>query len=101
LGRSADIGLNFNRTFNDKQMKYVSKLRVFKAFFNSKSDEWKGRPTENDWKAVDVAWENTFSAAITKYVQVQLFTELLYDKEIDRRGRFREVLGLGLAYKLF
>jgi hypothetical protein len=74
-------------------MKYVSKLRVFKALFNSKS-------YEDYWKAVDVAWENTFSASLTKYVQVQLFTELLYDKEIDLRGRFREVLGLGLSYKL-
>lgn len=95
-----DWTTDFSRTFNDKQMKYVSKLRVFKALFNSKSDEWKGESYEDYWKAVDIAWENTFSASLTKYVQVQLFTELLYDKETDKRGRFREVLGLGLSYKL-
>jgi len=95
-----DWTTDFSRTFNDKQMKYVTKLRVFQALFNSKSDELKGQYNEDYWKTADVAWENTFSAALTKYVQVQLFTELLYDKEIDKRGRFREVLGLGLSYKL-
>jgi hypothetical protein len=95
-----DWTTDFSRTFKDKQMKYVSKLRVFKALFNSKSDERKGLPNQDDWKAPDVAWENTFSASLTKYIQMQLFMELLYDKEIDRRGRFREVLGLGLSYKL-
>lgn len=82
-------------------LKYVTKLRTFKALFNSKSDEWEGQPYEDYWKTVDVAWENTLSASVTKYVQVSLFAELLYDKEIEVRGRFREVLGLGLTYKLF
>ena len=96
-----DWTTDFNRKFAGEQMKVVSKLRVFKALFNSKADEWKGLPNQDDWKAVDLAWENTFSAGIGKYIQVQLFTELLYDKEIDRRGRLREVLGLGVSYKLF
>jgi len=91
---------DYTQTLSGESLKYVSKLRLFKAFFYSESDEVKGTEWEDYWKTVDVAWENTLSASITKYVQVSLFAELLYDKELELRGRFREVLGLGLTYKL-
>jgi hypothetical protein len=84
-----------------KDLKYVSKLRVFEALFNSRADDLKGLEEEDYWKSPDVAWENTISASVAKYIQTSLFFEVLYDKEIDLRGRFREVLGLGLSYKLF
>lgn len=88
---------DLSHTFSGDNMKYVTKARVFQALFNSESDELE----EDDWKTPDLAWENTLSASFSKYIQVSLFFELLYDKEIDLRGRFRQVLGLGLAYKLF
>ena len=87
-------------TFGGGNMKYVSKLRVFQALYNSEEDELDGE-TADDWQTADVAWENTLSASVSKYIQVSLFAEVLYDKEIDLRGRFRETLGLGIAYKLF
>jgi len=87
-------------TFGGGNMRYVSKLRVFQAFFNSEEDELEGEEADY-WKSADVAWENTLSANVSKYIQVSLFAELLYDKEVDLRGRFRETLGLGIAYKLF
>ncbi len=88
---------DFAHTFGGDNLKYVSKLRVFQALFNSEEDEFEN----DDWKTADLAWENTFSANVAKYIQVSLFAELLYDKEIDERGRFRETLGLGLSYTLF
>jgi len=100
---STDGGLewvtDFKRTFNPS-LSYVSKLRVFQAFFSSASDDFEGLPNEDYWKTADVAWENTFAAAVAKYVQVSLFFELLYDKEVELRGRFREILALGVTYKL-
>ena len=92
---------DFNWKFSADKLKYVSKLRVFEALFNSSSDDLKDLPQEDYWKSPDVAWENTISASVSKYIQASLFCELLYDKEIDVRGRFREVLGLGIAYKMF
>jgi len=98
---------DYAQTFAGENLKYVSKLRVFKALFNSEakdledSDVAAVRATADYWKTPDVAWENTLSASVSKYIQVSLFAELLYDKEIDVRGRFREVLGLGVTYKLF
>jgi len=100
-----DAGLelvtDYKQVFGEGNLKYVSKLRLFQALYNSESDDLKGLDNEDDWKTVDVAWENTLSASVVKYIQVSLFCELLYDKEIDPRGRFREVLGLGVTYKLF
>jgi hypothetical protein len=87
-------------TLSDK-ISYTSKLSLYKALFYSKSDELKGTPRENYWKEPDVNWENTVSVSVAKYVTVSLYAQLLYDKEIDKGGRFKETLSLGLTYKLF
>ncbi|MCK4386242.1 MAG: hypothetical protein KAW52_08275, partial [candidate division Zixibacteria bacterium] len=65
------------------------------------SDKFKGTSEEDYWKQIDVNWENSLSISISKYVTVSLYAQLLYDKEISKRGRFKETLSLGFAYKLF
>jgi len=99
-----DAGLEWvtdlSHTFNEN-LKAVSKLRVFKALTSSASDDLAGMPGEDDWKGVDVAWETTLSAAVSKYIQTTLFFELLYDKEIVDEMRYRELFGFGVTYKLF
>ncbi len=101
---ATDGGIEWVTDFNvvlNEQVRIVTKLSTFKALFNSQKDDLKGMPEENYWKAVDVNFENTFSVAIAKYLQVQLYTQLLYDKEISLAGRFKETLSLGLTYKMF
>ena len=49
---------------------------------------------------VDVNWENTFSAQVAKYLAVSMYIQWLYDKEIDKGGRFKETMALGLTWKL-
>lgn len=87
-------------TLSDK-MSYTSKLSLYKAFFYSKSDKLKGTPQEDDWKEVDINWENGVSVSVAKYVTVSLYTQLLYDKQVSKKGRFKETLSLGLTYKMF
>ena len=87
-------------TLSDK-LSYTSKLSLYKALFYSKSDKLKGTPQQDYWKEVDVNWENTISAAVAKYVTVSLYAQVLYDKEVSKKGRFKETLSLGLTYKLF
>jgi hypothetical protein len=72
----------------------VSKLTVFQALFNSKSDE-----LNNDWKTADLNWDNILRANLTSVLQASLAWQLLYDKEISDGGRFKETLALGLALK--
>ncbi len=76
-----------------------SKLIVFQALFYSETDDLKGMPEEDYWRTADINWENVFTASITKYLMVNLYTQFLYDKEVDRGGRFKQTLGLGLAWK--
>jgi hypothetical protein len=82
-----------------EKLNYIGKLTLFKAFFFSKKDEFEGTPQQNYWKAVDVNFENTVSASISKYVTVSLYAQLIYDKQVDLRGRFKETLALGVTYK--
>lgn len=84
----------------DEKITVTSKLTVFQALFYSEADAVKGQPNEDYWKSPDVNWENIFTAGITKYLMVNLYTQLLYDKEVDVGGRFKQTLSLGLTYKL-
>jgi hypothetical protein len=90
-----DISLALN-----KRVLYVGKLGLYKAFFFSGSDKVKGTGFENDWKAVDLNWENQFRVQVTKIITVNLYTQLLYDKEVSRKGRFKETLALGFIFNL-
>jgi hypothetical protein len=78
---------------------YKSRLGAFKALYYSKSDEVKGLENEDYWKAVDVNWENTFSAQVSKYIGVALYLQWLYDKDIDLAGQFKQTLSLGFSWK--
>ncbi|HBC46706.1 MAG TPA: hypothetical protein DCZ43_06640, partial [candidate division Zixibacteria bacterium] len=79
---------------------YTGKLTIFKAVFFSKKNDFKGTPAENYWKAIDVNWESTFAASLTKLITANLYTQVIYDKEISLKGRFKETFGLGLTFKL-
>lgn len=101
---SNDGGFEFVSEFKtpllQKRITFNSKLIVFQSLFYSKSDELKGQENENYWRYPDVNWENIFSASITKYLMVNLYVQILYDKEIDPDARFKQTLSLGLTYKL-
>jgi len=101
---SNDGGIEFVTEFKtplaQERITFASKLTVFKALFYSEADELKGKAYEDYWKSPDVNWENTFTASITKYLMVNLYMQLLYDKEIKLGGRFKQTLSLGLTYKL-
>ena len=79
---------------------YTSKLTLYRAFFYSEKDELIGLENEDYWKAVDVNWENIVSAQVTKIITVNLNTQLLYDKEISKKGRFKETVAIGIVFKM-
>lgn len=91
----SDATLSFH-----KNLRYTGKLTLYKAFFFSESDRTDGTEFENDWKAVDVNWENIISASITKIVTVNMYTQLLYDKEVSRKGRFKQTLAIGIVISM-
>ena len=91
---------DFKASLAEGKISYSAKITLFKAIFYSESDDLKGKPEEDYWKAVDVNWENILSANITKYLTVNLYVQFLYDKELDLKGRFKETLALGFTYRI-
>jgi hypothetical protein len=81
----------------DEDLSYIGKITVYKALAISNEDE----QLNDYWKAIDVNWENTISATVSKYIKVSLYAQLLYDKQISKKGRFKETLSMGLTYRLF
>jgi len=102
--KSNDGGFIFDSelktVFAGDRVTFTSKLTVFKAIYNSEADELEEVAGGDYWKAPDVNWENIISANITKYLVVNMYIQLLYDKEVDLGGRFKETLSFGLTYKL-
>lgn len=127
------------RVLDDKVV-VIARLLVFQPVFYSESDHLKqfdalgaaANPTYQTvadfWKATDVDLQATFSTAITKHINVNLFAQFLYDKfdtaanvegtlektitngylsdnDIERNvrkaGQFKETLAIGLTYQLF
>jgi Protein of unknown function (DUF3078) len=81
----------------NEMITYTSKFELYKAMYYS--EEVDG---DDDWKSPDVSWENIFSAKLYKIINVNLYTQLLYDKQIgDGDVRFKETLGIGISYNLF
>ncbi|UCD17033.1 MAG: DUF3078 domain-containing protein [Candidatus Zixiibacteriota bacterium] len=91
-----DVSYRFN-----ERLQYTGKLTLFKAFFFSGKDEVKGTKFEDDWRAVDINWENIVAASISRVVTVNFYTQLLYDKQVSKRGRFKETLAIGFVFKMF
>jgi len=90
---------DFTAPLSENKITITSKLSVYKAFFYSEKDKLAGLPNADNWKAPDVNWESMMTASITKYLMVNLYVQLLYDKEVSLAGRLKQTLSLGLTYK--
>jgi len=85
-----------------ERIQYVGKLTFYKALFSSASDDeaLAGTEAEDFWKAIDVNFENTITAAVSKVISVSLYTQILYDKEVEKHARFKETLALGFVLRM-
>ncbi len=63
---------------------YVTKLGLFSSFANM--------------TAVDVKWNNTWSAKVSKFISVNMIVNILYDKDISPKTQIQEALAIGLTY---
>jgi len=91
---------DFKSASKDNRLSFVSQLKVYAALFSSTSDKTVGTEQEDYWRYPDAAWENTLGVTLTKYMMLNLYAQLLYDREIDRDIRYRETVGLALTYSL-
>lgn len=119
----------------DKKIEFKAQLLVFQPVFYSKAEALEdydalavaadpGHESVADfWKSTDVNLQSTFTSKITKYLQVVLYAQLIYDKfdtaanvdlalpfadltnevnkNVRKAGQFKETLALGLTYTMF
>jgi hypothetical protein len=81
-----------------KWLTYKSALKVFDAFLSTKAEETTVKGHENDWRYPHMNWEHILTMNLTKYVMINYYMQLMYDKELDRDVRFKQTLSLGLTY---
>lgn len=96
----AEVVSNFKTSLADGKISLTSDLTVFQGLYNSEEDKLEGTPGADDWKSPDVNWENRFTANITNYLMVNLYVQLLYDKEVEQSVRVKETLSLGFTFRL-
>ncbi len=71
----------------DDNVIYKSKLRLFSGF--DRMTVW------------DVAWDNTFTAEVNKWLNVNLSFILIYKASESLRTQMQEALQVGIVYNLF
>ncbi len=75
---------------------FISELRLFKAVSTSENDP----ALREFWSTADVDWQNKITNKVTKWFAFDLFWQILYDKQIDQRGQFKQTLGAGFTWQL-
>ncbi len=86
--------------FAEKKVVLVSKLTVFEGVLSTAKSDLKGTPQEDDYLYPDVNFENTLTSYITKHLTFVLYVQALYDRQTNYGVRFKEILSLGLHFKL-
>ena len=100
LQTTLDGGLEFVTEYRktlSSNINYDTKLVVYQAVFNSRSDEY----PNDEWKAADLNWEHNLGVKLYGAISLNLYMQLLYEKEQIDEMQFKETLGLGFSYNLF
>lgn len=84
----------FNTILLSDTVLFKSWLDIYQALLNSKD-------VNDDWKMTDLDWQNTFTTSVSKFIDISLYAEIKYDKELSHAAQFKEILGATLLYRLF
>ena len=85
-----ETGIESTTDFSQKlaeNILFTTKLELFSSFENP--------------DAVDMTWDNTLAAKVSKYLSVNLYVRLFYDKDILDEVQVKQVLGFGVTYTFF
>ncbi len=93
----------FKATNKDSWWTLSSDLKIYEALFISKKDE----DTTSNWRYPDINWENSLTINLNKFIMLNWYMQLLYDKqvdvnpqtaELDSGARFKNTLSLGFTF---
>ena len=84
----------------DKWVNYTSLFKLYQAVVSSKAKSLKGTSEQEDWHYPHINWEHILNLNVTKFIMVNVYLQLLYDKEIQENVRFKQTYAVGLTYAL-
>ena len=90
---------NFVSSLLGDNITVISNTTLYQALVNSRTGQVLPPGQEELWKSPDMNWENIFTAGITKYIMVNLYLQLLYDRELASDIRIKETVAMGLTYR--
>ena len=93
-----EVVANLKHSNKDNSVVLTSQLNVYEAVFSSVAEETKGTPEENYWRYPDLNWENTMAVNLTSHLMLNLYAQVLYDKQIDSDVRLKETLSAGFSW---
>ncbi len=94
-----ELVADYSIIFSEKNADFKSSLTLYKALYNSESDDLEGTPAEDYWEETDIDWQNTLTYKLSSFINIKFSTQLLYDREISAKGRFKQNSSIGLSYK--
>jgi hypothetical protein len=86
---------DYKTSWMEKRADFKSSLILYQALYYSEEDS----DPDDNWKAMDVNWENTLAIKLNSILTANFYTQLIYDKEISYKGQLKQTSGLGLSYK--
>ncbi|HEX2958522.1 MAG TPA: hypothetical protein VHO70_16925 [Chitinispirillaceae bacterium] len=87
---------DFKASTKDNRIAYNTQFKLFEAIFIPDASD-----SITDLKRhPDISWENTLNVSLLKFVMLNFYIQLLYDKEIDSTVRLRQTAGLALTYSI-
>jgi hypothetical protein len=94
---TSDLGLEvsteFQATDAEGRTKFRSLLKAFETLYRVDAED-------EDYRYPDIDWQNDLTVNLTRYFQVVLGLQLLYDREIDPDPRLKSTASIGVAMTL-
>ena len=85
-----ETGIESTTDFTQKleeNVLFLSKLQLFTSFEN--------------FNTVDITWDNTLTAKISKLFAINVFARVFYDEDVLPEVQLKEDLGFGITYTFF
>ncbi|MBN1600758.1 MAG: DUF3078 domain-containing protein [Chitinispirillaceae bacterium] len=95
-----ELTTDLKTSSKDNRISYITQFRMYEALFSSVEDKVKGTTEEDYWRYPDISWENTLGVNLLKYVMLNIYAQLLYDRDVDQDARVRSNVGLALTYSI-
>ncbi len=92
---TSDIQISFSGKY-----KLFSRLSIYQPILHNRINKTVEPREAHYWHSININFENNISVSATDFLEASLYTQFLYDKQGSLKGRFKEIMGIGLTYSI-